>query len=412
MHRCLKIPEILLTIFQNFPSTTYFLEAKCLVSLACTCRDFHAPALDLLWYTLEDLVPLLRIMPDDLVRGKLDPSFWRQWSFSRPLVPSGFERFDYYAPRVKVLTRLSISIDSLTLQDLLQLSSLAKLTDLRMILPDDDMTLPDVQALDHDGVAVLPALLDLHVVSSKLANCTALIQCLHRCTLESINLTLQNPPSGRSLGELFMVLSQSACRASLQSLMISAHDELSHSDEDIVYSTVLAPLLLLRSLYIVVIDNSNWPGLDGKSLQQMVLAWPRLCYLHLYTFELGTTHHSLVTLEGLLPLAAHCPNLCTINLGLHASFKMTESLPGRGVINRNVKLLDFGHSTIDIDAVPHVAGFLSDVFPCANIISTWDEDEFEEDEEDEEIAMSTAWDEVISLHPVFVIARHQERFAY
>ncbi|KDQ62110.1 hypothetical protein JAAARDRAFT_189482 [Jaapia argillacea MUCL 33604] len=528
MHRCLKIREVLTNIFQYCPITTYP-EQNTLVSLACTCRDFHEPALDLLWHTLEDLVPLLRNMPADLIREELDSSLCTKMSFSRPLVPSDFDRFDRYAPRVKDLTigrdpfldpsesesmtanayvdastirelitykrdappfpnllelhgkalpediypylsgfftarldllnllagptsvqeqesllvslartspyitdlifpdtswsntvipiiptlsnlqRLSITLDSLTSQDLSQLSSLANLTFFLVNFSDDVITrLPDVQALD--GVVVLPALDDLHVFSSQLSTCTALLRCLRRCPLEAIDFTLRNSPPGKSLRELFMVFSQSAFRASLTSINIQG-DEISLPDEGILYSEVLRPLLLLQELCIVFIDHNSWHGLDNRSLEQMATAWPHLEHLELYTFSMVTTQPGLVTLEGLIPLASQCPNLKTINLALHASVEMTDSRPGRGVTSLSVESLDFCYSTIDTSTIPHVAGFLSDVFPNANIKSSWDEaKEFvEEDEAERSRAMARAWAEVSRLHSVFVLVRQQER---
>lgn len=63
MHRCLSVDEIL----RFFACELVALEAKATaVSLACCCRGFEIPVLDVLWESQEQLLPLLKSLPGDV----------------------------------------------------------------------------------------------------------------------------------------------------------------------------------------------------------------------------------------------------------------------------------------------------------------------------------------------------------
>ncbi|KAF8062193.1 hypothetical protein FPV67DRAFT_1654822, partial [Lyophyllum atratum] len=71
MHPCLRIPEILSTIFQNVIDRqnwkTPFSGSQTLLNLALTCKLFKEPALDVLWHTIQALQPLIRCLPADAI---------------------------------------------------------------------------------------------------------------------------------------------------------------------------------------------------------------------------------------------------------------------------------------------------------------------------------------------------------
>ena len=105
MHSCLYITEILSIIFTT-------LHRSHLPVVARICRAWEKPALDVLWKSIDDLLPLIDLFPQDsrtlsLPRVCTPPFYYgirltiRQ-SFTRPLVPNDFERFNYYATRVHV----------------------------------------------------------------------------------------------------------------------------------------------------------------------------------------------------------------------------------------------------------------------------------------------------------------------
>jgi hypothetical protein len=72
MHRCLYIPEISLLLCAELGGMR---AKKSLAALARTCVALCEPALDVLWYELSDLLPLVKCMPSDLWRLE----FWGYW---------------------------------------------------------------------------------------------------------------------------------------------------------------------------------------------------------------------------------------------------------------------------------------------------------------------------------------------
>ncbi|KAF9465182.1 hypothetical protein BDZ94DRAFT_1254739 [Collybia nuda] len=101
MHPCLSVQEILWIIFDSLLNDAPSRENKgTVISLAITCRTFENMALDVLWRTQVNLVPLIKCMPADL--WKEDPAygFDRYMGLNRDLVASDFLRFDFYAQRI------------------------------------------------------------------------------------------------------------------------------------------------------------------------------------------------------------------------------------------------------------------------------------------------------------------------
>ncbi|KAH7918611.1 hypothetical protein BV22DRAFT_1041640 [Leucogyrophana mollusca] len=89
------------------PGASYT-EQPDLASLARTCRALRDPALNVLWRTQNSLVPLVSTLPEGAWEIREDTS--DVWSgdlefifLTRPLLPSDWERFFIYAPRVKHL---------------------------------------------------------------------------------------------------------------------------------------------------------------------------------------------------------------------------------------------------------------------------------------------------------------------
>jgi F-box-like len=71
-HRCLEIEEILCNVFKTIESS------NSLAALARTCKSFTNPALDLLWYRLWSLEPLLKTLPSTafVIRAEGKPETW------------------------------------------------------------------------------------------------------------------------------------------------------------------------------------------------------------------------------------------------------------------------------------------------------------------------------------------------
>ena len=63
MHTCLNVDEIIRLIAHEAAESKAKATA---VALACCCRSFEDPVLDVLWETQENLLPLLRSLPGDV----------------------------------------------------------------------------------------------------------------------------------------------------------------------------------------------------------------------------------------------------------------------------------------------------------------------------------------------------------
>lgn len=62
MHRCFSIDEIIRLVACEIIESENGATA---VSLACCCKGFEGPVLDVLWTTQDKLVPLLKCLPQD-----------------------------------------------------------------------------------------------------------------------------------------------------------------------------------------------------------------------------------------------------------------------------------------------------------------------------------------------------------
>ncbi|KAJ6459883.1 hypothetical protein C8R45DRAFT_542086 [Mycena sanguinolenta] len=110
MHRSLRIPEIILQICSHLNPDPRAGAAD-LAALARTCRIFHDPALDALWWEQDTIMNLMRCMPDVWETVTPPPGFLtallnlvgRPVSAVRPIVASDWDRVKKYSYRVKSL---------------------------------------------------------------------------------------------------------------------------------------------------------------------------------------------------------------------------------------------------------------------------------------------------------------------
>ncbi|KII86186.1 hypothetical protein PLICRDRAFT_177771 [Plicaturopsis crispa FD-325 SS-3] len=109
MHRCLSINEILLMVCHELLDYRFMnhLKTRDVARLARTCRAFHEPALDLIWYELDSLGPLVRTFPADLWEQREvvdeDGGDFTELALIRPIHPSDWTRFQFYARRIRRL---------------------------------------------------------------------------------------------------------------------------------------------------------------------------------------------------------------------------------------------------------------------------------------------------------------------
>lgn len=136
----------------------------------------------------------------------------------------------------------------------------------------------------------------------------------------------------------------------------------------------------------------------------MANAWPKLT--HLWLDPAGQWPiPSRITLEGLLPLAEKCTELCTLGISMNTTVSIPRNgvavRPGKGRVNYQLKALMVGNS--HITSPNDIAVFLSDIFPNLKRIDSWLECTREEE------IHRDRWNEVAKLIQYFTRVRMQER---
>ncbi|KAF9231636.1 hypothetical protein BU15DRAFT_14666, partial [Melanogaster broomeanus] len=166
-----------------------------LYSLAVTCRAFKETALDVLWFDLDSLHPLLQCLPVDFHRRSdgcvvSDPSYVTRLVIftlalqllDRALEPEDFEVFQKYAPRVRTVAYRRRSHD--LSKDLVRILSNFPCT-------PGTALLPNLKALVWDGDSdeimpffrylVPPTLIHLHFPGSEWPQCKlSFLSFLHK----------------------------------------------------------------------------------------------------------------------------------------------------------------------------------------------------------------------------------------
>ncbi|KAF8349641.1 hypothetical protein F5887DRAFT_1235759 [Amanita rubescens] len=108
-HRALQANEIVRLICQEIGTFGTY-ERRTLFRLCLTCRNFVEPALDVLWYKLDSLYPLLHCLPSDLcseevtvVERSRQVKYTLLQSFQRSMLASDWESIEAAAARVHIL---------------------------------------------------------------------------------------------------------------------------------------------------------------------------------------------------------------------------------------------------------------------------------------------------------------------
>ncbi|KDQ52531.1 hypothetical protein JAAARDRAFT_81048 [Jaapia argillacea MUCL 33604] len=101
-HHALQISEIIREICQKtFGSTS---RAADLAAMARCCRAFEGPANDVLWSNLEDVEPLLKLIPTLSVSLRsVCSGTARRYKLKGPTTPNDWGRFDHYTGRVRCI---------------------------------------------------------------------------------------------------------------------------------------------------------------------------------------------------------------------------------------------------------------------------------------------------------------------
>ncbi|KAF9232054.1 hypothetical protein BU15DRAFT_67817 [Melanogaster broomeanus] len=104
MNPALLIHEIFFVIVYFVRVDLWMLKNPTLAALARTCRAFKEPALDMLWFELDDLSPLVRCLPRDSWNDDREESITPLvYSFTRPLTETEWCTLQGYTRRIRAL---------------------------------------------------------------------------------------------------------------------------------------------------------------------------------------------------------------------------------------------------------------------------------------------------------------------
>lgn len=161
----------------------------------------------------------------------------------------------------------------------------------------------------------------------------------------------------------------------------------------------LQQLLPFANLTTVRLTTTGAFDIDNRTVADMAIAWPNISYLALVG---GAASMPTVTLAGLLPLAKHCPKLCSLMLAFDAT-EVSIGEPSPKIHNslRNLQVLNS-----PLNSSARVAAFLSDIFPSLDRVATWDVVTVFPLEEDQ--INADLWNEVEDLVGIFALVRAQE----
>ena len=274
---------------------------------------------------------------------------------------------------------------------------------------------------------VFPSLTVLHVSMIRLEpHLTSLVESISSTQLSEVRLCAAHDPPSAALQAFLTALSRSPSHDVLSSLQLSfplpssiplmrslnALPPLDHP-ECTLDSTTLAPILSCPELTELDI-TSFFLHADDALVRALATACPRLQSLRLVPpYHAGRL--SEVTLDGLLPLFRHCPDLTSLSLPINASLPPSSaSSPLRADSTERPEsqllTLDVGDSPIC--APDEVAAFLSAhcTHPAFEILSARSA---EGDSQPEHVRMrerhSALWDEAARLVQLFAKVRGEER---
>jgi hypothetical protein len=228
--------------------------------------------------------------------------------------------------------------------------------------------------------------------------------------LRQLSLAIENDESASSSEwqHCFETLSR-YCSSTLEVLHISQEED----GMIMIEHGALQPLLTFRNLRHLSMTRVL-PDLDNHWLREMAQAWPHLQVLDVveYRSQVLDIPISGITLEGILPVLEHCPDLMELALTINAPphcIQFSER-PWRSISNRNITTLNVGDSVIE-DPVD-VAHFLTYILPnLKNIISWGNPDLFDKAESKMVQIYRSRWEEVLSMMKDMKVQCLEERSA-
>ncbi|KDQ62089.1 hypothetical protein JAAARDRAFT_29989, partial [Jaapia argillacea MUCL 33604] len=320
-------------------------------------------------------------------------------------VPPGIQR--RVVSLISQLTNLEdlcIDLEAATPDDVVILAMHRRIRRLHLIIPHvaEEITLRSLttvaesRSVTHQQWQPFPALECLFTQRLDIETCTAIVAFIKPRGLKEVTVIARPVPLIHQLETYFQTLSACCGHTTLVDITVAA-DKQSRSSL-LLHPGILVPLLSFVRLEQLRIDLRSSLGINNTAIEQMALTWPNLRQLQLGALD-DSPGVSGITLQGLIPLATHCPHLESIGFSIDASIcEVGEERPGRGITNESLSIIEFGKSPVVDPAA--VAAFLADIFPEVEYITAW---------ETSDDAAPDRWDEVERLYEIFAKVRKQER---
>lgn len=187
----------------------------------------------------------------------------------------------------------------------------------------------------------------------------------------SVSISLGNfPPSSLVSNEKILVLL--ASRVTAQQVQAFSLDL---TYDSLITITEIMPLFSFCALEELMLPSTCGNlTINDQDLLRAAKSWPKLKKLRLGDEGRWITPaRPQITLDGFAGLLLHCPDLCSLGIGMDATSYsvVTPEVPGGGIINTKITTLSVGASLIESPLA--VAAFLSSVLPnLKNILSKVD----------------------------------------
>lgn len=266
-----------------------------------------------------------------------------------------------------------------------------------------------------------PSLQLLTLVTDSLGVCEAWLGTIRHKGLQSLTLSVDQPPTANTLRDFFTKLIDHPAHASLRRIRFNSTNPAPRGNGlHLVTVETLSPLLRL-DLTLLKLEPGAPIEINDDFVVQMARAWPRLRMLELNADWRRYHFAPNVTLAGLIPLAKHCPDINALALPISTDVSAFEEeyesghRPTGGHSFRRCYTFGVGPSTIAQDADQlMIAGFLSDLCPdLVTVQSAWTragprkEGDASLDEELDD--MGEAWKQVEKYAREMARVRRQER---
>jgi hypothetical protein len=187
----------------------------------------------------------------------------------------------------------------------------------------------------------------------------------------SVYISLGNIPRSSSNETFLLLLASRVTAQQVQALSLDL------TCDWLLTIAEIMPLFSFCALEELTLPSTSGNlAINDQDLIRAAKSWPKLIKLRLGDEGMWITPaRPQITLYGFASLLLHCPDLCTVGLGMDATSysAVTPEVPGGGVINTKITTLSVGASLIENPLA--VAAFLSSVLPnLKNILSKVDTD--------------------------------------